>query len=154
MAPQHALLLQGMMGGECTFTMPPSSGEPVPSRFVATAVAASPSHRHDECAGRQRKLGDFVAEIPYDRLQIPDHIQAKFRAGPTKGERLALARAVIPMDDQALLGVCYLLLGDDTPKIASSARKTLLTIPVERVLAAIDRVDHHHLLRSPGQLQG
>ena len=66
--------------------------------------------------------------------------------GAGKGARLALARAVIPMDDQALLGVCYLLLGDDTPKIASSARKTLLTIPVERILVAIDRNTHPKVL--------
>lgn len=87
-----------------------------------------------------------MAEIPYDRLQIPDHIQAKFRAGLSKGERLALARAVIPMDDQATLGVCYLLLGDDTEKIASSARKTLLRMPIERILGAIDRNTHPKVL--------
>jgi hypothetical protein len=87
-----------------------------------------------------------VSDIPYDRLQIPDHLQEKFKAGLSKGERLAMARAVIPMDDQALLGVCYLLLGDDTEKIAATARETMLGISTERLLAAIDRNTHPKVL--------
>jgi hypothetical protein len=83
-----------------------------------------------------------LAEIPYDRLQIPDNLQEKFRAGLSKKERLALARAVIPMDDYATLGVCYLLLGDDTEAIATAARKTMLTMPTARILGAIDRNTH------------
>ena len=87
-----------------------------------------------------------MSEIPYDRLQIPDAIQAKFKAGMSKGERLALARVVVPMDDQATLGVCYLLLGDDTKKIAAAARKTILEMPTNRVISALNRNSHPKIL--------
>ena len=87
-----------------------------------------------------------MSEIPYDRLQIPDTIQAKFKAGIPKNERLALARAVVPMDDQATLGVCYLLLGDDTEKIAAAARKTILNLPTQRVISALNRNSHPKIL--------
>ena len=87
-----------------------------------------------------------MSEIPYDRLQVPDALQAKFKAGISKGERLALARAMVPMDDPAILGVCYLLLGDDTEKIAAAARKTILGMPSQRVISAINRNTHPKVL--------
>ena len=70
-----------------------------------------------------------MAEIPYDRLQIPDQIQAKLRVGAPDRERLAMARILVPMSDTAALGVCYLLLGDHVGQIADAARKSLVSMP-------------------------
>jgi len=50
------------------------------------------------------------------------------------------------MTDDVLLGVGYLLLGDEVPKIAGAARETLLRIPAARLRAAITPDIHPKIL--------
>lgn len=87
-----------------------------------------------------------MADIPYGKLKIPPALQTRFEAGMGQRERFALARGMMPMTDDALVGVCYLLLGDEVEKVATSARETLLSMPIARLLHTINRDSHPKIL--------
>jgi hypothetical protein len=63
-----------------------------------------------------------------------------------KRERYAYAGGMMPMTDDAKLGVCYLLMGDPVDKIAAAARQTLIDMPTRHVLAVINRDTHPKVL--------
>lgn len=87
-----------------------------------------------------------MPDIPYARLKIPPPIQQRLEAGMSKRERYAFARGAMPMTDDAKLGICYLLVGDEVKKIADAARQTLIDMPTRSVVAAINRDTHPKVL--------
>lgn len=84
--------------------------------------------------------------IPYATLKIPISFQQRLQAGMSKRERYAHACGMVPMTDDAKIGICFLLIGDHVEKIADAARQTLIDMPCRHVLAAINRDTHSKLL--------
>jgi len=87
-----------------------------------------------------------MSDIPYARLKIPPPIQERLEAGMKKRERFAFARGAMPMTDDAKLGICYLLSGDEEKRIADAARKTLVDMPTAHVVRALNRDTHPKVL--------
>ncbi|MEL6343938.1 MAG: hypothetical protein AAFV53_12465 [Myxococcota bacterium] len=88
--------------------------------------------------------GKTPPKIPFARLKIAQRTEKRLTG--SKRERYALASGKVPLMPEEMLGVCYVLFGDEEPRIAAAARKTMLRFPMERLLNVIDRHTHPKVL--------
>ena len=87
-----------------------------------------------------------MADIPFDRLGIPEaHRQALLPDAPVKA-RMVAARGLLPLRPEALLGMAFVLLGDSDERISSAAHQTLCSLPADTVLKAVHQETHPKLL--------
>ncbi len=88
----------------------------------------------------------MASGIPFAKLGIPLQLEARLAPDAPRGPKLALARALVPMDAVAQLGVLYALTADPDPEVAEAARRSLVALPTKQVIGAISHRTHPKIL--------
>jgi len=87
-----------------------------------------------------------LADIPFDRLGIPEaHRKAVVPDAPERA-RLAAAKGLLPVKPHELISMAYVLTGDPDPKISAAALNTLTSLPESKLVGAISQDTHPKIL--------
>ncbi len=87
-----------------------------------------------------------MADIPFDRLGIPEaHRKAVVPEAPQRA-RLAAAKGLLPVKPHELISMAYVLTGDPDPSIAEAALDTLVSLPEAKVVGAVSQETHPKIL--------
>lgn len=84
--------------------------------------------------------------IPFERLGIPAPLQARLTPEAPPGPKLPIARGLLPVPPDVLLGLCYVLSMDPDPGVADAARATLTGLPLKQLNIAITEKTHPKIL--------
>lgn len=85
-------------------------------------------------------------QIPYERLGIPAPLQARLAPDAPPGPKLPIARGLLPVSPDVMLGICYLLSMDPDPGVADAARDTLCGLPLKQLNIALSEKTHPKIL--------
>ncbi len=87
-----------------------------------------------------------MADIPFDRLGVPEaHRRAVGRDAPLKA-RMAAAKGLLPVQPHEMIAMAYVLVGDEDPAVSKAARETLVDIPVGKLVGALSQETHPKVL--------
>lgn len=81
-----------------------------------------------------------------DRLDIPAALRKHIAPGTAARGRMAVARGILPAPPKVLLGMQYLLLGDEDPRVAAEAEKSIVSMPTDRLIGVLGPKTHPKIL--------
>lgn len=81
-----------------------------------------------------------------DRLEIPAALRKHIAPGTAARGRMAVARGILPAPPKVLLGMQYLLLGDEDQRVAAEAEKSIVSMPTDRLLGVLGPKTHPKIL--------
>ena len=87
-----------------------------------------------------------MADIPFDRLGVPEaHRRAVGRDAPLRA-RMAAAKGLLPVQPHEMIAMAYVLVGDQDEGVSKAARDTLVEIPVGNLVGALSQETHPKIL--------
>ncbi len=91
-------------------------------------------------------MSEGPTEIPFAKLGVPLNLESRLGPDAPLQGRLALAKGLLPLPPEALLGVLYVLAGDPDPKVAEAARKSAIDLPQRQILPLLSMKTHPKIL--------
>ncbi|MCB9759371.1 MAG: hypothetical protein H6739_05985 [Alphaproteobacteria bacterium] len=85
-------------------------------------------------------------DIAYERLGIPPEQRDKITPDAPVKTRLAVAKGLLPIAPDVLMGMVFALMSDPEKRVARAARSTLRTMPTDTILSVINARSHPKLL--------
>jgi len=95
-----------------------------------------------------------VADIPFERLGIPEKHRKPLEPGTPVKVRLAAASGKLPMPPQVGLAVAFVLLGDSESSVADQAKKHLCSVDQNILLGVLERNTHPKILEFLAEFRG
>lgn len=87
-----------------------------------------------------------MSNIAYEILGVPKEHWDKLSPEAPFGTRMAVAKALLPLPPDVLMGMAFALVADPDKRIAKTARQTLREMPSETVIRSLTPRTHPKLL--------
>lgn len=130
-------------------------GGEVPARLLYPARAGGPGaalqSTHPPAHARELPVSDA---IPFDRLGIPEPLRPRLNPEAPTPAKLAIARGLLPMPPEVLLGACYALLMDPTQDVVAAADETIRSLPYKQLQGALSERTHPKILEYLAEFRG